>query len=513
MSATESVLAYHRATKHPPAPGRHGLVPFRPLDPHNRPTPFKRYPGLPAVPLPAPAPAPGAPAGAVLGGDWALARPPSLDGHLLAGLLFACAGVVRVAGPAAEPIYFRAAMSAGNLHPVEVYVVCQDLAGVPDGVHHLSPLELGLTRLRSGRFGSAPCALVLAGIPWRTCWKYGERGWRHLYWDAGTMLANLAAMASAYGVPARVHAGFVDAEVARLVGIDGESEMPLAVVTLGEAGGVEGWGDPAPLALEAAPVAPRPITFPLVGAVQRAGVLDDAAALRGWRAAAGPRAAKNGASEGDRRHSAVAGPGIEEVIRRRGSTRRMVRAEVPEAALAWSMSVAGHLAEPASRDTGPMVDSYLTAHAVSGLAAGTYRWSEGSARLLQARQDVRRLAAHLCLDQALGGDSAFTVFHSADLDRTLAELGPRGYRVVHLQAGMACGRLALAAFTLGYGATGLTFYDDEVTAALGGEVSCLLVTAVGVPGYRSRPGGQPLHPTRLEGFDRLAVRTGPFRRI
>ena len=32
-----------------------------------------------------------------------------------------------------------------------------------------------------------PLCLVLTGIPWRTTWKYGERGYRHLFWDAGAM--------------------------------------------------------------------------------------------------------------------------------------------------------------------------------------------------------------------------------------------------------------------------------------------------------------------------------------
>jgi hypothetical protein len=29
--------------------------------------------------------------------------------------------------------------------------------------------------------GGAPTTLVLSGIPWRTTWKYGERGYRHLF--------------------------------------------------------------------------------------------------------------------------------------------------------------------------------------------------------------------------------------------------------------------------------------------------------------------------------------------
>jgi hypothetical protein len=112
-------------------------------------------------------------------------------------------------------------MSAGNLHPVELYVVCGELPGIPAGVYHFAPAEFGLTMLRRGDFrpalvgaagetsvASSPATLVLTGLPWRAGWKYGERGYRHLYWDAGAVLANAgwtatrrAAMSSTFSGP------------------------------------------------------------------------------------------------------------------------------------------------------------------------------------------------------------------------------------------------------------------------------------------------------------------------
>jgi hypothetical protein len=44
---------------------------------------------------------------------------------------------------------------------------------------------------------------------------------------------------------------------------------------------------------------------------------------------------------------------------------------------------------------------------------------------------------------------------------------------------------------LGYGATGLTFYDEEVTQFFATHAACMLVTAVGVPDYTNTPGGHP----------------------
>jgi hypothetical protein len=59
------------------------------------------------------------------------------------------------------------------------------------------------------------------------------------------------------------------------------------------------------------------------------------------------------------------------------------------------------------------------------------------------------------------------------------------------------GRLQLAAYALAHGASGITFYDDEVSAFLRTEASPMLVTTVGIPGYRPRPGKRPADMDRL----------------
>ncbi len=225
MTATDPAAMLHQLTQHGSPTDRSLLVDFQPLDPSNRPAPFKRYLDLETRAFPTEL------------GEAAGPRP-ALDAHRgsRARLLFFTAGVTRSSSTPAfeERTYFRTAMSAGNLHPVEVYAVCSGVDGVADGVHHFAPLEFGLTTSRgSRRAGTGRACSCSPGIPWRTAWKYGERGFRHLYWDAGTMLANLLAMASADCIDAKLWTGFVDDDVARLVGIDGVTEFPLALVSIG----------------------------------------------------------------------------------------------------------------------------------------------------------------------------------------------------------------------------------------------------------------------------------------
>ncbi len=54
------------------------------------------------------------------------------------------------------------------------------------------------------------------------------------------------------------------------------------------------------------------------------------------------------------------------------------------------------------------------------------------------------------------------MFFLADLRRVLDHFGNRGYRAVQLEAGILGGKIYLAAYAQHLGATGLTFYDDDV---------------------------------------------------
>ena len=97
------------------------------------------------------------------------------------------------------------------------------------------------------------------------------------------------------------------------------------------------------------------------------------------------------------------------------------------------------------------------------------------------------------MEQELGGDAAFVVMAAVDADG----LDDRGYRDAQLDAGLANGRLHLAAFALGIGASGMTFYDSEIAELLGTHLAGLIFTCVGVPAYRNKRGGRPGEPAAI----------------
>ncbi len=425
---------------------------------------YKRYPrSLPRVELPARLPATTAAAVDVLAGTADVA-PADLSLSQLSRVLHLSAGVVRISRRSYGTHLFRAAGSAGGRFPLEVYVAAPEGGLLPAGVYWYHPEDHSLVLVGPPPDGDSP-VLVVTGVPWRTGWRYRERGYRHVYWDAGTMLSQLLAAADSAGVTARLHTRFPDLAVAALVGADGVHEWPVAVVSLGAGGpALTATGPAAPGATDSAPV-----EFPLVTSAQRAG--DQATLGPVW-----DRGTPAGVPS-------LASAPVETVVLTRGSQRLMDASRgLPEELLRTSLSVALR---------GIAVPHWVAIHHVDGLPAGLYRWPDLQApvRTGQLRDELY----HLCCDQGLGHDAAFVVIAATDLDTA----DDRQYREAQLAAGIVEGRLHLLAYALGASASGMTFADTLLPALLGQPLDGLLITCVGVPGYASAAGGMPGTPTSV----------------
>ena len=406
-----------------------------------------------------------------------------------AALLHYSAGLIRRSRlRSAGEVHYRAAASAGALYPIELYLVCGELPGLPAGVYHFAPARHALTRLRSGdcraylaaaggvpAAADAPLSIVCSSVFWRSAWKYRARGYRYCWWDNGTILANLLAAANALGQPAQLSVGFADAEIDALLGLDAPGEATTCVVSIGNPDATAagpGNAAAAPPNLDAIPPGDagdeHRQEYAESSALHQDSGLATADAVRQWRAAAVPTTPAPSvappalsADSGDWPDSAALGP----VIAQRGSTRRFARQPIPAAQLSALLQAA---AAPIPADYGGgLTDIYLIVNAVDGLAAGAYYYDRAAGRLalLQAG-DFREEAGHLCFEQALGADAAAVAFFMTDLEAALARLGSRGYRAAQLEAGITGGRMYLGSHSMGWGATGMTFYDDAVSAFL-----------------------------------------------
>jgi SagB-type dehydrogenase family enzyme len=142
----------------------------------------------------------------------------------------------------------RATPSGGALYPVELYVVMLADGPAETGVYHYHVSSHGLEMLSSHNltdalaratsdpalFVNAGLVIILTGLFAKTTFKYGERGYRFVLFEAGHIAQNILLEATALGLGAVPVAGFVDDEVNALLDLNGVDEASLYLIVVGQ---------------------------------------------------------------------------------------------------------------------------------------------------------------------------------------------------------------------------------------------------------------------------------------
>jgi SagB-type dehydrogenase family enzyme len=502
----QAAWKYHDGTKH-----SYWSVRNRPhfLDWANRPLPFKIYPKIEPLLLPQDVPQTGVAALSAISELAPSSRTDSVPGvQDLARLLYFSAGITKQRAYPGGEIFFRAAACTGALYEIELYVVTGDLPDLDAGVYHFNPADVSLRRLRNGNFRGnlaqatamelavvhAPATIICTGTYWRNAWKYQARTYRHFGWDNGTLLANMMAVSAASGLSAKIVLGFVDGEVNRLLDLDTRREVSLCLVPIGH---TSESSLPAPseapaLGLDTIPPSQHEVEYPAMLEIHDASSLESVEEVNQWRGK--PPVLLSSALAGEAVHlpyqpeEEQPKDTIEQVILRRGSTRTFDKAApITLAQLSTILdyatrSLPADFLEPPGAQ---LNDLYLIVHSVQGLKQGAYFFErEHNALELLKKGEFRAEAYRLGLEQELPADACVDIFFLADLKRILGRYGNRGYRAVQLEAGVIGGQIYLAAYAQHLGATGLTFFDDDVIKFFSPHAkdkSAIFLLAIGKP--------------------------------
>ena len=327
--------------------------------------------------------------------------------------------------------------------------------------------------------------MLLSAISWREEWKYGLRGPRYTYLDAGHAIGAVLQAARAFGWTGYVADHLADAELAALLGINDSLEAPVAAIVLDRRDGVAVAPDPTGDVTwfgAARPLAARSWSHPAVDALSSAVIKPTTPRRRPYvddsetstNAEAYVRLAR-------RRRTALAFA--------RNTTTRAIFFDVLRAVM-----------DEARRFEGVQVSPLLVfVHGVDEIASGTYLVNPGEllARVPTAQAvawpleaylisagDVRAATAAAACHQAIAGDAAFVIAFLADMGAAFSEPpSPYMYPRLFWQAGALGQRLYLAATARGLGASGIgCFFDDAVHAFLSLEdqrFQALYLVAVG----------------------------------
>ena len=178
----------------------------------------------------------------------------------LATLARAAAGVtgkltakLRRESPPSVEIPFRSAPSPGGLYGLDLYVVAQRVHGVKPGLylyqsrtdkllllqtqedHQVVDRVLGATAYPDQTMTNSRAAAIffLVARPWKLLRKYGDRGLRYLFIEAGEMTQNIHLACVALGFGSVESASFYDDEMNEALGLDGGTSTVAHMILVG----------------------------------------------------------------------------------------------------------------------------------------------------------------------------------------------------------------------------------------------------------------------------------------
>jgi SagB-type dehydrogenase family enzyme len=138
----------------------------------------------------------------------------------------------------------RTAPSAGALYPLELYLVAGNIDGLPKGLYRYNPQAHELTKTKNEDRRQAlakvtfdqswvqdtPAILVFTGVAERTTTRYGKRGVRYVYMEAGHSAQNVYLQAVSLRLGTVVIGAFHGADVRKVLEL---KEDPLYLMPFG----------------------------------------------------------------------------------------------------------------------------------------------------------------------------------------------------------------------------------------------------------------------------------------
>lgn len=142
----------------------------------------------------------------------------------------------------------RTAPSAGALYPFEIYIYVHNGENLERGIYHYNVLEHSLEFIKKGDFRNsffkaglfqemfleAPIIFVYTAIFERTTQKYGDRGYRYVYIEAGHIAQNVSLECISLGLVSCVIGAFFDDMINEILGVDGKKESAIYIQTIGK---------------------------------------------------------------------------------------------------------------------------------------------------------------------------------------------------------------------------------------------------------------------------------------
>lgn len=166
----------------------------------------------------------------------------------LANILFAGYGLIGISSVGGFEIMTRTVPSGGGLYPLELYLLVRNVEGLAPGIYHyvivpalleqIRKIELPRTLvqelfMQQPYVADAAAVIIATAYIERTMKKYEDRGYRYILFEAGHAFQNMNLMAAACNLGSFNIGGFFDLDLAKVLNIEMEEEIPLYAMALG----------------------------------------------------------------------------------------------------------------------------------------------------------------------------------------------------------------------------------------------------------------------------------------
>ncbi|MGD9852103.1 MAG: SagB/ThcOx family dehydrogenase [Nitrospirales bacterium] len=143
---------------------------------------------------------------------------------------------------------YRMSPSAGALYPLEIFFHSTQVRGLNPGIYHYNPLHHHLRLIKEGDAtaevdsamvqkdltNNALLTIFISAVFERSIFKYGNRGYRFIFLEAGHVAQNINLVSGALGLGCINIGGFFDRQIDSLLGFDGLTQSTIYIVATGK---------------------------------------------------------------------------------------------------------------------------------------------------------------------------------------------------------------------------------------------------------------------------------------
>lgn len=175
-------------------------------------------------------------------------QPVSIALDTLSTLLHYAYGVTRDNAETGLPRPFRTIPSAGALYPLEIFFFSSHLHSQPPGLYHYNPTshsirlvllgdhtqQISDCLVQSELVQTASLVFFITAFFDRSIFKYGDRGYRFIFLEAGHVAQNINLVSRALGLESINIGGFFDREIDTFLSFDGITQSTIYMITIGK---------------------------------------------------------------------------------------------------------------------------------------------------------------------------------------------------------------------------------------------------------------------------------------